>query len=261
MKIFIKIINYIKIIFLLFKIIFYYLFNKQINNFKHSIIELIIMLTKTKRKIFYNSNFKNETNISDLNNNNDLAILIPGQLRNWAQSKDLIFSLSKKHHIFIFTDPEFKNISKNINNDKIHFFYSDAEKYQNKKKYIFHKNLNQWFKLNCLIEEIYNFEKKNNYFFKCFIKIRTDFAFLNQSLLNNIESEMNTDCLFAKSDLIFSGRREYFLPLGNFFEAASQIYANFNHKFLPICTSQIINSDFDSYRFQTICESYHFHKF
>ena len=59
---------------------------------------------------------------------------------------------------------------------------------------------------------------------------------------------MNSECLFTKSDILFSGRREFVLPLGNFFESASQVYINFNNKFLPICTSQIIKSDYNSLR-------------
>ena len=103
--------------------------------------------------------------------------------------------------------------------------------------------------MHCLIKEIYNYEKKNNIFFKTFLKIRTDFAYLNQNELIVMTRELNEDSLFAKSDLTYSGRREFFLPLSNFFEASSQVYLNFNKKFLPICTSQIINSDYDSYRF------------
>ena len=235
--------------FLFFKIIFFYLFSNKIIKVRDTVIEFIIMLTKTKRSKFYGHNFYNKKISTSVNKEiNNLAILIPCQLRCWDQSKELIFSLAEQHHVFIFTDPEYSFITEKINHKNIHIFLSDNKKYFMKKKYIFDRELHQWFKLHCLINEIYAFEKENGFFFKSFLKIRTDFAYLNQNELVNITREMKEDCLFAKSDISFSGRREFFLPLCNFFEAASQVYINFNNRFLPICTSQIINSDYDSYR-------------
>ena len=250
MKSLIKNILFISVtFFLFFKIIFYYLFTNKMARLRDTIIEFIIMLTKTKRREFYSQNFNNKKNTNLINKKiNDLAILIPCQLRCWEQSKDLIFSLAEEHHVFIFTDPEYAHITNNINHKNIHVFLSNNKKYSMKQKYIFDNQLQQWFKLHCLINEIYEFEKENDIFFKSFLKIRTDFAYLNQNELVNIAREMQEDCLFAKSDISFSGRREFFLPLCNFFEAASQVYINFNNRFLPICTSQIINSDYDSYR-------------
>ena len=251
MRLFFKKILFVVVSFYLFiKIILYYLLRNKTTELRHAVIELIVMLTKINRKKFYNK--KNINKKIEQNNQTkltDLAILIPTQLRCWNESKDMIFSLSEKDHVFIFTDPEYRKEINAFNNPNIHIFYSDDNKYQNKKKHIIHNQLHQWFKLHCLIEEIYDYEKANNIFFKTFCKIRTDFSYLNQNELVNIEREMNENCLFARSDLSFSGRREYFLPLGNFFESASQVYINFNKKLLPICTSQIINSDYDAYRF------------
>ena len=251
MRLFFKKILFVIVSFYLFmKIILYYLLKNKTMELRNTVIEFIIMLTKINRKEFYsqkNNNKKIEYN--NQTNSTDLAILIPTQLRCWKESKDMILSLAEKYHIFIFTDPEYKKEINHINNSNIHIFYSDNKKYENKKKHIIHNQLHQWFKLHCLIEEVYDYEKANNIFFKTFCKIRTDFSYLNQNELVNIEREMNENCLFARSDLSFSGRREYFLPLGNFFESASQVYINFNKKLLPICTSQIINSDYNAYRF------------
>ena len=234
--------------FLFIKIIFYYFFSGKIGKLKQTIIEFLIMLSKTKSDSFYNENFINRKIVKNENKVNDLAILIPCQLRCWDQSKDLIISLAEKHHVFIFTDPEYSYITDKINNTNIHICFSDNKKYSEKKKYILDSQLHQWFKLHCIIQEVYSFEKKNRIFFKTFLKIRTDYGYLNQNQLVNINREMKENCLFARSDITYSGKREFVLPLGNFFESASQVLSNYNNKFMPICTSQIINSDYDSYR-------------
>ena len=63
--------------------------------------------------------------------------------------------------------------------------------------------------------------------------------------------ENNENCLFSQSDLHFSGRREFFLPLKNFYEFAEWSYLNDFHnlKYMPINPTQIINSDPGSTRF------------
>ena len=50
--------------------------------------------------------------------------------------------------------------------------------------------LSQFLKLRCAIDEIYKFEKDNSIYFQNFLKMRTDFFFLNsENLLNMTRRE------------------------------------------------------------------------
>ena len=57
--------------------------------------------------------------------------------------------------------------------------------------------------------------------------------------------ENNEECLFSQSDLNFSGRREFFLPLQNYYEFAEWSYFNNFHnlQYMPVNPYQIIKSD------------------
>ena len=63
----------------------------------------IILRNNPKNKIINNSNISEET-----------AGLIPGKLRCWVKSKDMIFSMAEKNKIFIMTDKSDEKIVKEI---------------------------------------------------------------------------------------------------------------------------------------------------
>ena len=115
--------------FLFFKFFLYFITRANMSKLRHLVIEFIIMMSKTKRNQFYDKNFFNKEVGKNTNTKvEDLAILIPGQLRCWIQSEKLIYSLAKNHKVFIFTDPEFEEITKKINNENIHIFLSNSDK-------------------------------------------------------------------------------------------------------------------------------------
>ena len=62
------------------------------------------------------------------------------------------------------------------------------------------------------------------------------------------------DCLFSQSDLHFSGRREFFLPLRNFYNFAEWCYRNDFHnlEYIPVNPTQILNSDPGATRFALV---------
>jgi len=197
---------------------------------------------------------KNNPNNSTINheeNSHDTAVLIPGRLRCWKKSKDLIYSIAKSHKVFIVTDISDEKIVKDIAHENIHITIVEKSIYSDEYSKISNVVLSQYFKLKCAIDEIYKFEKQNKVFFKNFLKIRSDFFYFNSSNLLDMSIENNEDYLFAQSDLHFSGRREFFLPLRNFYDFAEWAYANDFHNldYMPINPTQIIKSDPGATRF------------
>ena len=196
-------------------------------------------------------NHPNNKMVDGNNSNNDTAVLIPGRLRCWEKSRDLVYSIAEKNKVFIMTDESDEKILKDINHKNIISINIDNSVYEKDHKKIPNLVLSQYFKLKCVIEEIYKFEKANNFFFKNFLKIRTDFYYYNASNLLDMSKENYEDYLFSQSDLHYSGRREFFLPLRNFYDFAEWSYLNDFHNlnYMPINPTQIKKSDPGSTRF------------
>ena len=181
----------------------------------------------------------------------ETAVLIPGRLRCWEKSKELIYSIAEKNKVFIMTDESDKKIISDINHRNIIAINIDNSVYKESHNKIPNLVLSQYFKLKCVIDEIYKFEKLNTFFFKNFIKIRTDFYYYNSENLMDMTRENNENYLFLQSDLHYSGRREFFLPLRNFYDFAEWSYLNDFHNlsYMPINPTQIKKSDPGSTRF------------
>ena len=182
----------------------------------------------------------------------ETAILIPGRLRNWEQSSKLIYSLAEKSIVFIVTDNIDKDLIKKIKHKNIKITVIENSIYQAEANNVPHPALMQFFKLKCAIDEVYKYEKKNNLYFKYFLKIRTDIYFYNPKDLLNMRREANENCLFVwMTDVAYSGRREFFLILQNFYEFAKWLYINNYHniKYIPTNPYQIIKSDVGTIRF------------
>ena len=145
------------------------------------------------------------------------------------------------------TDIKYKKILDEYK-DKIFVFYSDGPELIEEKNKIKNWRATQWFRFQNLVNEVLAYEKKNNFRFSYFTKIRSDFGFLYPELLLNTSREENEDCLFTYSDILFSGRREFFLPLKNLFTISEEVYFNNKDYFIPINYSQILNSDIDAVR-------------
>lgn len=179
------------------------------------------------------------------------AVLIPGRLRCWEKSKDLIYSIAEKNQVFIMTDATDEKIIKEINHKNIHTTIIENSIYKDDYSKMSNIFLSQFLKLRCAIDEIYKYEKDNSIFFKNFLKIRTDFFYLNSENLLNMTLENNEEYLFAYSDLSFSGRREFFLPLRSYYDFAEWSYANDFHnlEYMPVNPNQIIKSEPGATRF------------
>jgi len=234
------------ILFHLIKLIlrFIFLSFKKKNYLKH-LNELILFFTYADKE-FYKERFINRT-VKNETTNQRLAFLLTGELRCWEQSKDLILSLSEKSKVFIMTDIKYKKILDEYD-DKIIVFYSDGPELINKKNKIKNWRATQWFRFQHLVKKVLEYEKKNEITFNYFSKIRSDFGFLYPELLLNTTREKNEDCLFTYSDILFSGRREFFLPLMNLFTVAEEVYFNNKDYFIPINYSQILDSDINAIR-------------
>jgi len=193
----------------------------------------------------------NNKPINYLKKNNETCVLIPGRLRCWDKSKELIYSIAEKNKVFIMTDLYDKKIANSIKHKNIKITVIEESTYKKDYSKLPNIGLAQYLKLKCAIEEVYKYEKKNGFFFKNFIKIRTDYFYINSENLLDMTLENNEEYLFAQSDLNFSGRREFFLPLKNYYEFAEWTYFNDFHniKYLPINPRQIIRSDPGATRF------------
>ncbi len=196
-------------------------------------------------------NHPNNKTVSHSVRSDETAVLIPGRLRCWNESKEFIYSIAEKNKVFIVTDKSDNKIISEINHKNIYVTNVDSSVYQSESLKVSNISLSQYFKLKCAIEEIYKFEKKNSFFFKNFLKIRSDFYYFNVENLLDMTRENNEDCLFAQSDLNFSGRREFFLPLKNFYDFSEWSYQNDFHNldYMPINPTQIIKSDPGSTKF------------
>ena len=182
---------------------------------------------------------------------NYTAVLITGRLRCWEKSKDLIYSIAEKNQIFIMTDLSDEKIISQIKHKNIHATIIENSIYKNDYSKMSNIFLSQFLKLRCAIDEVYKYEKNNSISFNNFLKMRTDFYFLNSENLLNMTRENNEEYLFAYSDLNFSGRREFFLPLRSYYDFAEWSYANDFHnlEYMPINPTQIINSEPGATRF------------
>jgi hypothetical protein len=189
--------------------------------------------------------------VDSFDTDNNTAVLIPGRLRCWAKSKDLIYSIAKKTKVFIVTDLTDEKIIDTINHENIITIIVEKSVYKDDFSKISNVFLSQYFKLKCAIDEVYRYEKNNSVFFKNFLKLRTDFFYFNSEKLLDMSQENNQNNLFAFSDLCFSGRREFFLPLKSFYDFAEWSYVNDFHNldYMPINPTQIINSDPGATRF------------
>ena len=149
------------------------------------------------------------------------------------------------------TDESDKKILNDINHENIIAINIDNSTYKDAHNKIPNLVLSQYFKLKCVIDEVYKFEKLKNFFFKNFLKIRTDFYYYNANNLLDMSRENFEDYLFSQSDLHYSGRREFFLPLRNFYDFAEWSYLNDFHNlnYMPINPTQIKKSDPGSTRF------------
>ena len=196
-------------------------------------------------------NHPNNKIVNYTGSENETAVLIPGRLRCWDKSKDFIYSLAEKNKVFIMTDNSDKKIISEINHKNINATCIDSSEYQSENSEVSNVSLSQYFKLKCVIEEVYKFEKKNSLFFKNFIKIRSDFYYFNADVLLDMTRENNENYLFSQSDLHFSGRREFLLPLKNFYDFSEWCYQNDFHNldYMPINPTQIVKSDPGSTKF------------
>lgn len=197
---------------------------------------------------------KNNPNNKKINHNlsnNETAVLIPGRLRCWEKSKDLIYSIAEKNKVFIMTDHTDSKIIDEINHKNIFTKIIENSDYKKENEKISNVVLSQYLKLKSVINEIYKYEKENSFIFTNFIKIRTDFHYFNAESLLDMTLENNQEYLFAQSDLHFSGRREFFLPLRGFYDFSEWAYKSDFHNldYMPINPSQIINSDPGATRF------------
>lgn len=197
------------------------------------------------------NNHPNNKPINYSKKNNETCVLIPGRLRCWDKSKELIYSIAEKCKVFIMTDLSDKKISNSIKHKNIKITIIEESIYQKDYSNLPNIGLAQYLKLKCAIDQVYKYERKNHFFFKNFIKIRTDYFYLNSENLLDMTLENNEEYLFSQSDLNFSGRREFFLPLKNYYEFAEWTYFNDFHniKYLPINPTQIIKSDPGATRF------------
>ena len=182
---------------------------------------------------------------------NTTAVLITGRLRCWDKSKDMIYSIAEKNKVFIITDLTDEKIVDTINHKNIISIILEKSVYKQDFSKISNVFLSQYFKLKCGIEEIYKYEKDNSVFFKNFLKLRTDFFYFNSEKLLDMTRENNEEYLFAYSDLNFSGRREFFLPLRSYYDFAEWSYENDFHnlEYMPVNPTQIINSEPGATRF------------
>ena len=202
----------------------------------------------------WDKTLKNNPNNRIINSsyaNIETAVLIPGRLRCWEKSKDLIYSIAEKNIVFMVTDLTDEKITNTIKHKNIITITIEKSIYKADFTKISNVFLSQYFKLKCAIEEVYKYEKNNSVFFKNFLKIRTDFFYFNSEKLLDMSLENNEEYLFAFSDLNFSGRREFFLPLRSYYDFAEWCYANDFHnlEYMPINPTQIINSDPGSTRY------------
>ena len=116
-------------------------------------------------------------------------------------------------------------ITKNISKNLFLLIWNDSNVYSDETSKNISKNIREFFITD-------KYEKKYFFSFKNFIKLRTDYFYLNPDQLLNMSHENNEECLFSQSDLNFSGRREFFLPLQNYYEFAEWSYFNNFHNSL-----------------------------
>ncbi|KZR73259.1 hypothetical protein [Prochlorococcus marinus] len=166
----------------------------------------------------------------------NIAVIICGELRCLTYTYAFIKRLSKYTDLFICTNSKYAKEAfdlapmpwqRAIIDDEPSFPVT---------------SIHQWHKLSIALELMNKREKERGFLYSHFVKVRTDYFYLQPSLLLD-EVKENQSMLLCASDKVFSAPRMMANIINGFY---STIYGFFDQKaeiYWPINVSQILESD------------------
>jgi hypothetical protein len=182
------------------------------------------------------------------------AILLPGQLRCYARTRDLFVSLSRLYDIFVVTDDAFRDEAEDL---RVHgrgvvLITDDDPEARAAAAEVCLPRAQQWLKYALAVDLLQRHEQRRGRRYATLLKLRSDYHHRHPQLLLSPQAMELTDGLLARTDQVFGGRREYMLPLRCLHEAIPNRYLDANDQYFPINPRQILRSDPCTFRWDML---------
>jgi tetratricopeptide (TPR) repeat protein len=177
------------------------------------------------------------------------AILVPGHLRRLESSVDFLGSLAGRCDLFLCTNEGYREAAKQLGREfgARWTVVEDDPGDARIEDALPVGSMKQWFKLARCLEMMLREEKEKGFRYAYIYKLRTDYHFVHARRFPDLHRDDEIDGLFAASDKVFGGRREFVMPLAGLCTAMKTHFLDRQHRYWPIGVHQILESG-DSYK-------------
>ena len=179
----------------------------------------------------------------------DTAFLVTGELRLMDNALDSYLEIARSGHLFIATSAKYVESVKVLADAGANVCVGTKRELTNvEMEYLDRRpGLYQWLRFQEGIDLILDFESNTQTSFKRIKKLRTDYIFDDLSSYLCSTNEDSFEGILCNSDIIFSGKREYIIPLRGMFDACVYTFFDRGEDYFCFNPDQIRRSD-DSLR-------------
>jgi hypothetical protein len=173
-----------------------------------------------------------------------IAILVPGQLRCLEFSYPHFKSWSKGADLFVLTNRTYTEQARAVAELGASCrFVEDRPQLAEQEASISTAQLTQWLKLRACIDMLWEVERERNHRYDYIIKMRTDYVLAAPDALLDMDMEATNNCIYANTDVCFSGRREFVLPLHGLYMAGLTTFYKRSDQYFAINPDHILECD------------------
>ena len=162
-----------------------------------------------------------------------IAVVVPGELRCWQNSKAFFETIGHHADIFTCTSQAFADAAKQIAGNNIKIVIEEPKQSVGA--------VQQWHKLAQTLSMVRSREKQKGQKYTHIIKLRSDFYHVQPKHL--LYDLVCADGLICASDKVFGGRRELMMLFEGFYAAIRGWFDQREETYWPINVETILNSD------------------
>jgi hypothetical protein len=167
-----------------------------------------------------------------------IAVVLPGELRCWSRSEELIHGLAAHGDVFVCTSPRYADLAATAGLPmRVSVVDDDPQ--------LPHPAMQQWMRLNVCLDMVLASEMEIGKPYTHIIKLRTDYFHIDPSDLLSSIGRLRS-CLSACSDKVFGGDRDSMMKFRDFYREIMDYWVDADHRF-PVNHAQILESE-DSFK-------------